>query len=370
MNTFSVQLGSLAGFRLDLQDLGTNFTSNAARLLSSLSIPAGSTGLLSTLAPSFEKLQSTLSSSHERDSSSLSTFGADLATAGTEYLNSDTTSANALAALSADETVSVSGDPGAVNRFSGLQLPTLPVAEDPRCAVRQVVDSGIELLSPYDDKLSETIGMKPAADYLTPLAADWEALQPLGSRIGQLGINDFVSSQNITGGIRWLQSTWTGSAADAFATSTTGLGQSIATRSDDLDEVSKIVQNGGAYLERLVYNQAVELSSALAQPMTFLDMTMPLSGWAQLINNPMRDTIRTEIVAAVDSMKRAADSKRDAIVAAVDRISTALDYSPGRTSPIYNSSEFELPEKAQTDLGARRYGFGGNVWWEATIASA
>ncbi|MEU3012593.1 hypothetical protein [Nocardia asteroides] len=116
MNAFSVHLGSLAGFRLDLEDLGTNFSSNASRLLSSLSLPAGTTGLLSTLAPSFEKLQTTLSSAHGLEVTNLSTFGSDLATAGTQYLTTDTSSANAISAASAGEAVSVSGDPGAVNR--------------------------------------------------------------------------------------------------------------------------------------------------------------------------------------------------------------------------------------------------------------
>ncbi|WP_280346662.1 hypothetical protein [Nocardia neocaledoniensis] len=129
MNDFSVDLGCLAGFRLDLDDLGTNFSSNASRMLSSLSIPAGTAGLLSTLAPSFENLRSTLSSSHGQEASNLSTFRSDLATAGTQYLTSDTTTANAFSALSTDAAVSVSGDYGAANRFGGLQLPTITTTE-------------------------------------------------------------------------------------------------------------------------------------------------------------------------------------------------------------------------------------------------
>lgn len=370
MNAFSVDLGSLAGFRLDLEDLGTNFASNASRLLSSLSIPAGTTGLLSTLAPSFEKLQITLSSAHGLEVTNLSTFGSDLATAGTQYLTTDTTSANAISAASADQPVSVSGDPGTVSRFAGLQLPTLTATDDAQFTVRELVNSGIEVLSPYDDKLSEAIGIKPAADYLTPLAADWEVLQPLGNRICQLGINDFVSSQNLTGGLHWLQSTWTGTAAEAFATSTTTLGQAISTRSDDLDTTSKIVRNGGAYLARLVYNQAMGLSSALTQPMTFLDITLPLSHWALMINGTMRESIRTDIVAAVDAMKTAANTRRDAITTAVERISRAMDYSPGRASPAYDANEFEIPDKVAVDVGTRRYGLDDNVWWESSIASA
>ncbi|MEV0059516.1 hypothetical protein [Nocardia sp. NPDC050718] len=370
MNDFSVQLGSLAGFRLDLEDLGTNFSSNASRLLSTFSIPADTAGLLSTLAPSFEKLQTTLSSSHGQDLSSLSTFGSALATAGTQYLTTDTTSAQAISAVRADEAVSVSGDPGAVNRFAGLQLPTLTATDDAQFTVRQLVNSGIEVLSPYDDKLSEAIGIKPAADYLNPLAADWEVLQPLGDRICQLGINDFVSSQNLSGGLGWLQSTWIGTAAEAFASSATTLGQAISTRSDDLDATSKIVRNGGAYLERLVSNQAIGLSNDLTQPMTFLDITLPLSHWALMINGPMRESFRTDIVAAVDAMKTSANARRDAIATAVERISQAMDYSPGRARPTYDAAEFEIPDKVAADVGVRRYGLDNNVWWENSIASA
>ncbi|WP_280220940.1 hypothetical protein [Nocardia neocaledoniensis] len=370
MNDISVDSGSLAGFRLDLEDLGANFSSNASRMLSSFSIPAGTTGLLATLVPSFETLNGTLSICHGQDVTALAAFGSGLATAGTQYLTSDTTTANAISAVSDGAAASASGDPGTVNRFAGLQLPTLTATDDAQFTIRQLVTSSIEALSPYDDKLSEAIGIKPAADYLTPLAADWEILQPLGNRICQLGINDFVSSQNLSGGLSWLQSTWSGTAAEAFASSATTLGQAMSTRSDDLDAVSKIIRNGGAYLERLVYNQTVGLSSALTQPMTFLDITLPLSHWALMINGPMRESFRTEIVAAVDAMKTSANTRRDAITTAVERISQAMDYSPGRASPTYSANDFEIPDKVAADVGVRRYGLDDNVWWETSIASA
>ncbi|WP_406232121.1 hypothetical protein [Nocardia sp. NBC_01009] len=370
MDEFTVQLGCVAGFRLDLQDLGTNFSSNASRMLSAMSVPSGTTGLMATLGSAFERLQGTLSSSHQRDLASLNTFSANLATAGTQYQASDSATTKAISTLAAGETAGVSGALGVVSRFAGLQLPSLSAVEESQFTVRQVVEVGVELVAPYDEKLSAAIGMKPAADYLTPLAADWEALQTLGKRIYQLGINDFVASENLSGGLRWLQGSWSGSAAQAFAASAGNLGQAIAIRSADLDEVSKIVQNGGVYLERLVYNQAVELTSALAQPMSFLDITLPLSGWAQLVNQPMRDTIKTEIVAAVDAMKKSVDARRDAITTGLGTISQALDYSPGRAGPTFNAIEFEIPDKVIVDLGARRYGFGNNIWWESNIASA
>ncbi|WP_433758039.1 hypothetical protein [Nocardia sp. CA-135398] len=59
-----------------------------------------------------------------------------------------------------------------------------------------------------------------------------------------------------------------------------------------------------------------------------------------------------------------------AISTTIGQISGALNYEPGRTTPSYNPSDFELPDKVTVDLGASRYGYGDNVWWEQTIGSA
>ncbi|WP_328410825.1 phosphotransferase family protein [Nocardia sp. NBC_00403] len=56
MTDFTVDVASLAGFKLDLQDLGTNFTANTSRLLPGVALPAGSAGVIATLAPAFERL--------------------------------------------------------------------------------------------------------------------------------------------------------------------------------------------------------------------------------------------------------------------------------------------------------------------------
>ncbi|MCP2293043.1 hypothetical protein [Nocardia amikacinitolerans] len=42
MTDFTVHVASLTGFELDLSDLGTNFTTDAARLLPRVALPAGS----------------------------------------------------------------------------------------------------------------------------------------------------------------------------------------------------------------------------------------------------------------------------------------------------------------------------------------
>ncbi|MFE6924838.1 hypothetical protein ACFVAV_27700 [Nocardia sp. NPDC057663] len=285
MNDFAVQVASLDGFGLDLQDLGTNFSSNASRMLSELSLPRGSAGLLGSLTSSFENLQTTLSAVHQQDLTSLSSYRTNLATASRQFQGTDDSSAQAISSLSAstttDQAAGASGGDAGITRFSGLQLPTLPAVADGQFTVRQVVDSAIELLTQFDEPLSRVIGVKPAADYLAPLAADWETLETLGGRIMQLGINDFVASENLASGVRWLQGSWSGSTAQAFAASTSSLGQAVATRSSDLDVVSKIVTNGGACLERLVYNQAMGWSGGLTQSMSFLGFTLPLGAWAQ-----------------------------------------------------------------------------------------
>ncbi|WP_194817368.1 hypothetical protein [Nocardia sp. XZ_19_385] len=374
MVDFTVDVSGLAGFKLDLQDLGTNFTTNTSRLLPGVALPAGTAGLLATLAPSIEKLTTAITSAHQKDLSALGTLGDNLATASTKYQATDDNSAKQLSQAAAtglgDTGGSGTGNAEGVKRFSGLQLPTLPDVQEEQYATRQVVTAGITSISKYDEALSQAIGIKPAADYLAPLEADWEALQAIGKRIGLLGINDFVASENLTGGTRWLQSLWSGEAATAFGTSATSLGQSIAGRSTDLETISKIVENGGTVLDRLVFNQTMGLVSGLAQPMTFLNFTLPLGEWAQLINDPMRESIRSGITAAVDALKKAAESRKGALTTMLERISKALDYTPGQSVPAYNASEFEVPDKVVVDVGALRYGYGNNIWWESSIASA
>ncbi|MFD3747984.1 hypothetical protein [Nocardia sp. NPDC058633] len=270
MNDFTAQVASLDGFGLDLRDLETNFSSNASRMLSDLALPSGTAGLLASLASSFENFRGTLATSHQQDRTTLSSYSTGLSAASRQFQGTDDASAQAISTLSASTTNDQwheTSNGGGVTRFAGLRLPTLPAVEDGQFTVRQVVDSAIELLTHFDDPLSRAIGIKPTADYLVPLASDWETLETLGSRIRQLGINDFVASENLSSGVRWLQSSWSGDTSESFASSANTLGQAISTRSFDLDVVAKIVTNGGVRLERLVYNQAMGWSSGLSQSM-------------------------------------------------------------------------------------------------------
>ncbi|WP_446223464.1 hypothetical protein ACTWPB_27995 [Nocardia sp. IBHARD005] len=374
MNDFTVQVASLDGFGLDLQDLGTNFSSNASRLLSEVSLPSGTSGLLASLTSSFENLQSTLTTSYQQDLTNISSYGTSLSSASRQFKGTDDASAQAISTISTSTTNDLaisgsSGGAGGVTRFAGLQLPTLPAIEDGQFTVRKVVDSAIELITHFDEPLSRAIGIKPAAEYLVPLASDWETLETLGSRIRQLGINDFVASENLSSGLRWLQGSWSGNTAESFATSASALGQAISMRSSDLDVVAQILTNGGACLQRLVYNQAMGWSSGLSQSMSFLGFTLPLGAWAQLIDRPMSDSNKSQIVSAVDVLRSAADARRDAITSMIGKLTQALDYTPGRTLPTFSANEYEVPDKVVVDFGASRYGFGNNVWWESSIAS-
>lgn len=372
MVDFTVDVSKLSGFTLDLQDIGANFTENAARLLPGLALPAGTSGQLAQLSLPIQKLQTTLSGDHQKDTSALGTLGSGLGTAATAYKNSDEQHAVSInqagATMTDGQGVAATSPAGEIRRFTGLQEPSLQNVEEAQYTVRQVVTGCVELLTSYDEPLGRTIGIKPVADYLAPVEADWEALRGVGKRIGLLGINDFAHSQNLSVGTGWIQADWAGAAATAFGATATTLGQSFDTRSIDLDAVSKIVENGALLLERLVYNQAADLAGSLTKRMTFANFTLPLASWAQLIDQPMDESAKSQITSAVDALKKSAATRQDAITTTIQRISAALSYESGRTAPVYNASEFELPEKVIVDLGAIRYGYGDNVWFEHAVS--
>ncbi|MFJ2666407.1 hypothetical protein ACIO14_18865 [Nocardia fluminea] len=94
MNDLAVQVASLDGFGLDLQDLGMNFSSNASRTLSEVSLPSGTTGLLTTLTSSFENFQATLAASHQQDLTSFSSYSTSLSAASRQFQGTDNASAH------------------------------------------------------------------------------------------------------------------------------------------------------------------------------------------------------------------------------------------------------------------------------------
>ncbi|MBH0776023.1 hypothetical protein [Nocardia bovistercoris] len=208
------------------------------------------------------------------------------------------------------------------------------------------------------------MGVEPTAEYLTPLLGDWESIEVVGRRIGLLGINDYVGSQNIVNGAAWVNSGWSGAAAQSFAASAGNLGRTMGARSADLENVSKIVEQGGIYLERLVADQVSDLGRRILATVEYNGMSFPLGAWADLANDPVPGQLKSSIATGVDGLKRAAEARNDAIVAALAKISGALNYVPGQNVASYNAADFELPERVVSDPGVKRYGIGGTVWWQ------
>ncbi|MFC9898456.1 hypothetical protein ACFVMC_32600 [Nocardia sp. NPDC127579] len=364
MDDLNVIHQQLTGFALDLHDVATTFSSNASRQLPGVVLPSGAAELMRTLAPAFEKFQNAVATAHKQDVTTVATLGARLGGAKREYRTTDSGSSATLAAI---QSVGLSGAPAESaepQRFSGLNLPYLAPVEDAPAKVRNVVTAGIDLIAPFDEPLSRTIGIKPAADYLDPLVGDWEALQTVGERIELLGINDHTASENIVGGTNWLQTGWTRLGSQAFGDKANPLGETIAGRSWDFDAVSKIVGHAGASLERLVYNQSVELSSGLTRPMTFLRFTLPLGVWAQLIDLPMRGSQRSQIVTAAEELKRSVKARHDTMTDLLDQVSSALSYTPDRNAPKFTAADFEVPAKVTPGAHVLNYGYGSNMWWQ------
>lgn len=362
MNNVTVDTSRLRGFQLDLQDIGANASSNAARFTSAIVLPTGVSGLLANLTGPLEKFSSAHSAALQADTTTMDTLGTNLSTSATSYQSTDEGSAAALAATG--DFAAGAPDTTGTTRFGGIQLPNLPEVTDDQFTLKQLVTSTILQLSPYDEPLSVALGIKPTEEYLTPLLADWESIETIGRRIAMLGTNDYVAAQNVINGSNWLTSDWTGVAAQSFTATSSTLGQTMGVRSTDLESTSKIVENGGLCLERLVYNQTTDLTSRILQTIAYQDASFPLGAWAAQVNDPLPTGLKSQITTGTDELKTAADARKNAIITILDKLSTALDYSSGRTAPVYNPGDFELPDKVVADPGSRRYGIGNTMWWE------
>ncbi|MFC6013909.1 hypothetical protein [Nocardia lasii] len=362
MNHVAVDTSRLTGFKLDLQDVAATASSNAARFNPSIALTTGTSGLLANLTSPLEKFRSAYSSALQSDTTTMDTIGTNLTTSATSYQATDGATAAALAA--ATDSAAGNSDAAGTTRFGGLQLPSLPDVADEQFTLKQLVTSTISLLSPYDEPLSVALGIKPTEEYLTPLLADWESVETIGRRIAMLGTNDYVASQNIINGSNWLTSEWSGEAAQSFTTTSHALGQTMDTRSTDLDSTAKIVENGGICLERLVFNQVMDLSSRILEAIVYRDASFPLGAWAAQVNDPLPGDLKSQITTGTDELRNAAETRKNAITTVLDKITTALDYSPGRAAPVYNTHDFELPDRVVGDSGNRKYGIGNTVWWK------
>ncbi|TLF74488.1 hypothetical protein [Nocardia cyriacigeorgica] len=373
MADLSVELAVLAGFATDLAELKSCSISNTSHLLPAVALPTGSTGLMAALEASIERFGNEVGAALDAEITTIGNLCTSLTTTAASFESTDeaisANISNAGSDLSPAGTQSTSAASQGVSRFSALQLPSLPGVSDNPYTLRQLVETAIGLLAVYDDRLNAAIGIRPTVDLLSPLVADWESLQPIGKRIALLGINDYVTSENLINGTNWLQDSWSGEAARNFAERSNNLGQAVGARSLDFDAVSKIVENGGAYLERMVYNQVADICDKVLHPMTLYGATFPLGAWAPHINNPIREPHKSELLAALNALESSITLRQGQIQTMVDKLSAALDYVPGRSIPTFISTEFDLPDKITIDLGARKFGYGDNMWWEDRIDS-
>ncbi|MGC4990551.1 hypothetical protein [Nocardia salmonicida] len=370
MTELSVEAARLSGFRLDLLDVGANLSSNASRLMPEIRLPDGTSGLLAELAPPLARFHSSVEAGQRADLTAIQALADGLSTAASGYQTTDQENANDLADVGGQaRPVGQSADVEPV-RYTSLQLPVLTNTEPVQYSVRQAVTAAIDSISCYDDAIMAAVGVKPAADYLTPLEADWESLKAAGKQVRLLGINDYVASENLSGGTRWLRTDWSGDAAQAFETSASASSKSLSERSNDMEAVGQIIEAAAALLERLVCNQAAELSGGLATSITLLDFTFPLGIWAQALAEPIEESLRSKISSELNTLLSAAKSRQDQIRTAIGQVSQALEYSPGRVTPVFSSSDFIAPARAVSDMGTRRYGYSNNIWWENSLASA
>ncbi|WP_316573261.1 type VII secretion target [Nocardia canadensis] len=369
MAELSVESTQLNGFRLDLQDIGSNFSANASRLMPEIRLPEGVAGLLAEVSPPLERFHVAVEAAQRTDQTAIQDLADNLSTAATSYQATDQNNAYALASVGGD---SRSGDQlgtGDSVRYPSLQLPALTNTDSVTYSVRQTVTSAIESISCYDAAIMAAVGVQPAADLLKPLEADWESLKTAGKLVRLIGINDYVASQNLSGGATWLRSSWSGNAAQAFEASSSTTAMTLTNRSDDMEAVCQIVEAAATLLERLVHNQATELSGGLAKSITLLDFTFPLGVWAQALAEPIQESYRSTISSELDVLIAAARARQDQIRDAIGKVSQALEYTSGRVPPAFAPDDFTAPGWAIADMGTRRYGYSDNVWWENSLAS-
>ncbi|MEU4323075.1 hypothetical protein AB0F85_29965 [Nocardia fluminea] len=370
MTELSIEAARLCGFRLDLLDLGANFSSNTSRLMPEIRLPEGSSGILAELAAPLTRFHSSVEAGQRADLTSIQGLADGLATAASGFQATDQENANELADIGGQTRPDGQSATTEPVRFTSLQLPALTNTDSVQYSVRQTVTAAIDSISCYDASIMAAVGVKPTADYLSVLEADWESLKAVGKQVRLLGINDYVASENLSGGTRWLRSDWSGEAALAFESSAGDSSKSLTERSDDMEAVGQILEAAAALLERLVYNQAMELSGGLAASITLLDFTFPLGVWAQALAEPIEESLRSRISSELDALLAAASSRQDQIRTAIGRVAQALEYTPGRAAPVFSSSDFIAPARAVADMGVRRYGYSNSIWWENSLASA
>lgn len=370
MSVLSVTHAALRGFSTDLNDIGDFFGANSSRITSAVSLPSGASGLLATLEPSFRDFRNQVSALGRLDHGRMIDFGTHLGGANDDFRNQDVTSGQIVSAAAHIPAGGESGDSTGSIRYSGLLFPVLPEVATGTLTTRNAVTGAHGIVSVFDDRLNGSIGIKPAAHYLAPLADDWEHIQAIGKRIRQLGVNHASTAGNLSGGSNWLTAQWTGGSADSYTTAMTAFHTDIHQRGTELETIGKTLEKGGECLERHVHNQAAGVTSGLMRPLDILGLSLPVGVWGQIVDRPMRGSIKAQITSAVDTVRSEADARSASITDLVDRMHKALAYEPGTAIAEPTGALFDPPGKVTLDYDTIRYGFRNNVWWEQNLAAA
>lgn len=368
MYGFAVDLGRVTGLGSDLADLADSVRSSTARITHALVLPTGTAGLLSTIDGPLRRFSAQVSEARGKDQHSLRSFGADLAAASQDYDRQETLGTAALTAIGGRSAAGTTS-PAAV-RFPALELPSVLDVESPALSVREAVEAAAQRLAPYEDRLGETIGIRPVADFLTPISSDWEQLGAIGASIRQLGTTDESLAGNVRGGVDWISNYWSGPAAQAFSAAAMGVRATAADRATQMDRVATVVEQGGQCLVRLVRNQATGLAADVLRPMTFYGLTLPLGVWGRLAGLPISADISGQIQSRIDEMKQAAQTRHNQVQAIVGHVQDTLNYLPGASPARQDEALLRPPSAVVDDSGATQYGFGPNIWWEDNHASA
>ncbi|MGW0252116.1 hypothetical protein ACWDYH_36380 [Nocardia goodfellowii] len=356
----------LVGFGEDLIDLARHFAPRATREIEYLTLPTDSSELLAIVEPRLRSFQEDAERAYTACHSQLASFGPELADAGRRYADQDQQTA---ASLATEPRSAVDQGVGRLVRYPGLSLPVLADVEVEVSTIRATVETAVDLLAPFDRELGEVAGVRPVADFLVPVMVGWEVFQTLGRRMRVLGAIDYATSGGIDGGCRWLAEYWSGSAADHFRGALQRLSQAMIDRGTRLHTIASRFEQVGECLVRLVYNQVVGLTTDLLQEMEFWNFKLPLASWGRIIDQPMRDSVRTDITAAISRMVQDANERKSRIVDLLDIVVENLQLHSGEMASIPGDGLIP-PTKLVFDYRTRRYGFGDNLSWEQSYAPA
>ncbi|QIS09195.1 type VII secretion target [Nocardia arthritidis] len=98
MDDFMAAPAKVAGFGTDLKSIADHFWSSASSITGAISLPNQATGLLSTLATSFQIFHENITAAHQQNRNKLDSLGQELGNASQRYQNQDQQYADALAA--------------------------------------------------------------------------------------------------------------------------------------------------------------------------------------------------------------------------------------------------------------------------------